>query len=192
VHAVCTADAVVKGRGVSPAERRQRQLAPLKTGLYVKAESGLKLRHRKVRRLITKMHAAMPWLEPADQPACRAWAELEILGARAFAELETNGITNAAGEPRRLLGEFRQLRQAQLAYERDLGMTPAARMSLRLGDSRARTQDVVALLAEAASRPMAPRDEAASRPVGAVDLCSTDDARQVAGRLPPIMPQDAT
>src|SRR2546422_2007541 len=133
-----------------------------KHGLYVKAANGLKLRSRKVRRLVAKMHAAMPWLEPADLPACRAWAELELLGARAFAELEANGITNAKGEPRRLLAEFRQLRQAQLAYERDLGMTPAARMSLRLGDSRARTQDVVTLLAEAASRPV----------VGEVDECS--------------------
>ena len=88
----------------------------------------------------------------ADQPACRAWAELELLGARAFAELETNGITTAKGEPRRLLVEFRQLRQAQLAYERDLGMTPSARMSLRVGDSKARATDVVSLLAQQAKQ----------------------------------------
>ena len=119
---------------MTSAERRQRQLASVKTGLYVKATNGVKLRHRKVRRLVTKMRAAMPWLVDADLPTCRAWAELELLGARAFAELEANGITNEHGEPRRLLAEFRQLRQAQLAYERDLGMTPAARMSLRVGD----------------------------------------------------------
>src|SRR5436309_8722112 len=129
-------------------ERQQRQLAPITTGLYVRAANGLKLRHRRVRRLVAKMHAAMPWLAAADLPACRAWAELEILGARAFAELEENGITNAAGEPRRLLGEFRQLRQAQLAFERDLGMTPAARMSLRVGDSRARSTDILTALAD--------------------------------------------
>src|SRR5204863_9552884 len=130
MHAVCMAG---RGGAVTPAERRQRQLAPVKTGLYVRAESGLKLRHRKVRRLVTKMRAAMPWLADADLPACRAWAELELLGAQAFAELHENGITTPKGEPRRLLAEFRQLRTAQLAYERDLGMTPAARMSLRVG-----------------------------------------------------------
>jgi len=106
---------------VTAAEREQRQLAPVKTGLYVKSESGLQLKHRKVRRLVTKMRAAMPWLADADLPACRAWAELELLGARAFAELELNGLTNESGEPRRLLAEFRQLRTAHLAYERDLG-----------------------------------------------------------------------
>jgi hypothetical protein len=44
-----------------------------------------------------------------------------MLGARGFAELEANGLTNAAGEPRRL-PDYRQLRVAPLAYERDLGM----------------------------------------------------------------------
>lgn len=79
----------------------------------------------------------MPWLEQSDLPACRAWAELEILSATVFAALTTDGLTNAEGEPRRLLSEFRQLRQAQLAYERELGMTPAARMNIRVSSTRA-------------------------------------------------------
>jgi hypothetical protein len=41
----------------------------------------------------------MPWLVASDLPACRAWAELEILGSRAFAELERNGVVNDEGEP---------------------------------------------------------------------------------------------
>ena len=89
----------MKARTLTPAARQQRQLAPITTGLYVKAASGLKLRHRKVRRLVAKMHAGMPWLAPADLPACRAWAELEILGARAFAELEAR--SSASCERRR-------------------------------------------------------------------------------------------
>jgi hypothetical protein len=135
---------------MTSAERRQRQLAPVKSGLYVKAPAGLKLRHRKVRRLVTKMRAVMDWLEPSDEPTCRAWAELELLSARAFAELEANGLTNAAGEPRRLLGEYRQLRQAQLAYERELGMTPLARASLGVG--RGAVDVDVALQAQAHHR----------------------------------------
>lgn len=93
------------------------------TGLYMKAPSGMRLRHRKVRRLVEKMRAEMPWLESSDIPACRAWAELEILGASALNELVDGGLLNDEGEPRRLLSDFRQLRQLQLAYERDLGMT---------------------------------------------------------------------
>src|SRR5271155_5128641 len=96
------------------------------TGLYVKAASGMKVRHRKVRRLVEKMRAEMPWLESSDFPACRAWAELEILCANAFSELLVSGLLNVEGEPRRLLMDFRQLRQVQLAYARELGMTPAA------------------------------------------------------------------
>ncbi len=129
------------GQQLSAVEQRQRERAALKSGLYVKSPNGLKLRYRKVRRLVRKMQAVMPWLDPADDPACRAWAELEILGAYAFADLVEQGLTNKEGDPRRLLGEFRMMRQTQLAYERDLGMTPASRMALRVGDSRGKALD---------------------------------------------------
>jgi hypothetical protein len=66
---------------------------------------------------------------------------------RAFAALTAQGLTNAQGEPRRLLSEFRQLRQAQLAYERELGMTPAARMAIKANGTRA-ALDLAAALAQ--------------------------------------------
>jgi hypothetical protein len=119
---------------------------PARTGLYMKSANGLKLRHRRVRRLVEKIRDALPWLEASDVPAARAWAELEILAANAFAELITNGLTNDQGEPRRLLTEFRQLRQAQLAYERDLGMTPASRIAIKSSGLRV-TMDLPAQLA---------------------------------------------
>jgi hypothetical protein len=107
------------------------------TGLYLKSGDGLRLRHRRVRRLVQKMLSVMTWIEPSDMPCARAWAELEILGANVFAELIANGVTNLEGEPRRLLTELRQLRQAQLAYARELGMTPAARMAIKANGTRA-------------------------------------------------------
>src|SRR5215472_3669510 len=55
----------------------------------------------------------------------------------AFAALRAKGIMNPKGEPRRLLQEFRQLRAAQLACARELGMTPAARMAIRVDGTRA-------------------------------------------------------
>jgi hypothetical protein len=119
------------------------------TGLYVKAASGMRVRHRKVRRLVEKMRAEMPSLESSDLPACRAWAELEILGANAFSELVGSGLLNAEGEPRRLLTDFRQLRQVQLSYEKELGMTPAARMAIKASGTRA-ALDLVAMMAKSA------------------------------------------
>jgi len=50
--------------------------------------------------------------------------------------LVTKGINNDSGEPRRLLSEYRQLRQTQLQYEAQLGMTPAARASLGVDIAR--------------------------------------------------------
>lgn len=115
------------------------------TGLYLKSADGLRIRHRKVRRLVQKMRILMPWLEPSDIPCARAWAELEILGANVFAELIANGVSNHEGEPRRLLTELRQLRQTQLAYERELGMTPAARVAIKASGTRA-ALDLVAMM----------------------------------------------
>lgn len=132
---------VAHTRKLSAGEIRQRQLASVRTGMYVKAENGLRLRSRKVRRLVTKMRLAMPWVDDADLPAARAWAELEIIGSHVFADLITKGVTTASGDPRRLLSEFRMLRAAQLRYEEALGMTPAARMSLKVGASRSRALD---------------------------------------------------
>lgn len=120
-----------------------------RTGLYAKGANVLGIRHRKVRRLVEKMRAQMPWLESSDLPACRAWAELEILGACAFSELMGAGLLNAEDEPRRLLTDFRQLRQVQLSYERELGMTPAARMAIKASGTRA-ALDLVAMMAKPA------------------------------------------
>jgi hypothetical protein len=83
----------------------------------------------------------MPWLTPADLPAARAWCELEVVTRLAFAELRTNGFTTGGGEPRRLLSEYRQLRTAQLAYARELAMTPGARASLGLNGEPVQSLD---------------------------------------------------
>jgi hypothetical protein len=139
----------------APAGQPRRHAA---TGLYVKAASGMRVRHRKIRRLVEKMRAAMPWLEPSDLPACRAWAELEILGAHAFSELVGTGLLNAHGEPRRLLTDYRQLRQAQLSYERELGMTPAARMAMKASGTRA-ALDFVAAMAKSEETEVSVGDE---------------------------------
>jgi len=90
-----------------------------------------------VQRLVRSMRIAMPWLEDSDGPAYRAWAQMEILADTAFAVLQQLFIVGKNGEPRRLLTDFGQLRQARLAYERVLGMTPAARVAIQANGSRA-------------------------------------------------------
>jgi hypothetical protein len=122
-------------QALSSREVAQRQLAAVKTGIYVKAENSLKLRHRSVRRLVGKLYVALPWLTPADEPAARAWSELEILRQRVFSDLMTRGLTTSDGEARSLLREHRQMATTQLAYGRELGMTPAARASMGLAAS---------------------------------------------------------
>jgi hypothetical protein len=83
------------------------------------------------------MRAAMHWLEPSDLPTCRAWAELEFLAGQVYAVLRTLGVVNPKGEGRRLLDDYRKLRQTQAVYARELGMTPAARMAIKASGTRA-------------------------------------------------------
>jgi hypothetical protein len=118
------------------------------TGLYVKAAPGLKLRDRRVLRLAGKVRAAMPWLEPSDFPTMRAWAELEILAGQVYAALRGFGVLNREGEARRLLDDYRKLRQTQVVLARELGMTPAARMAIKANGTKA-ALDLAAAMAKA-------------------------------------------
>lgn len=118
------------------------------TGLYVRAQPGLKLRDKKVERLARKMRAVMPWLEPSDMPAARAWAELEYLAGQVYAALRGLGVLNREGEARRLLDDYRKLRQTQVVLARELGMTPAARMAIKANGTKA-ALDLAAAMATA-------------------------------------------
>jgi len=108
-------------------------------GLYATATDGtaLRVRAQRVRRIVAVMRREMPWLTPADTPAMKGWAELEVLSATVFAWLLKLNVLNGEGEPRRLLSEHRQLKLAQLQYETALGMTPLSRAQLKLNTTRA-------------------------------------------------------
>ena len=94
------------------------------------------------------MRVAMPWLKDSDVPVCRAWAELEVLSARIYAELRDNGFLNPEGDARRLLNDYRGLRKTQLSFAMQLGMTPVARKLLQDGPS-GEAFDLVAAMASA-------------------------------------------
>lgn len=75
---------------------------------------------------------------------------MEILSSTVFAILTKINVINGEGEPRRLLSEHRQLKLAQLAYERELGMTPAARMAIKVNGTEAALDLAAAIAAEGA------------------------------------------
>jgi hypothetical protein len=117
-----------------------------RTSLYAKAAENIKLRDKRAERLARRVREVPPWLQPGDHPVCRAWAELEILCETAYAMLRADGLINAQGEPRRMLTDYRQLRQCQLQFATALGMTPASRAALKL-DGRGQPLDLVSMLA---------------------------------------------
>jgi hypothetical protein len=90
-------------------------------------------RDQAVRRIARKARVALPWLEDADAPAVKAWAQLELLAQRAYDSLREGGLLNEKGEARSLLDVFQRLRKTALAFEKELGMTVKSRAEIRSG-----------------------------------------------------------
>lgn len=106
-------------------------------GLSGSSARAVRLRNARTQRTVRRMQKLMPWIEPSDMPAVRAWAELELIGACVFDELMQRGLFT---QPRKgkpggavspLLAELRNIRRAQLQFEQALGMTPMSRQMLR-------------------------------------------------------------
>jgi hypothetical protein len=81
------------------------------------------------------MRKVCPWLSDSDIPACRGWAQLQILGDLIFSRLRNEGPITSSGEAKKLVAEFRALKAAELTDSRELGLTPAARKAMA-GDGR--------------------------------------------------------
>ncbi|HJU09414.1 MAG TPA: hypothetical protein VJ728_00990 [Candidatus Binataceae bacterium] len=117
-----------------------------KTRLYVR---GLIDRNLQVMDFVEKIQKTMP--EIADDrfySTIYAWCELEILATRVYAELDKQGLVNSQGDTRRLLDDFRKLRMSQLAFSRELGLTPASLANIKALVSRDQHVDVIIRAAE--------------------------------------------
>jgi hypothetical protein len=84
-------------------------------------------------------------------PACRSWAEAEVVGVGLFAAIMKGGAIHElpGGDigARRVVNDWRQIKLLQLAYQKELGMLPTTRKLLQEG--RAGEVDLVAMMAEA-------------------------------------------
>src|SRR5258708_4824509 len=107
-------------------------------GAYARSPGALEIRGRKVARLMRRLRVVAPWIEPSDESTARAYCELEIVGAQIFAAVSKMGEAIIRTTPdgqdldvRKLVDAHRRNKLAQLAYARELGLTPAARMMIR-------------------------------------------------------------
>jgi hypothetical protein len=132
-------------------QRRPGNRNAMTHGLY-SAKRGRHPANRRITWLANKVWYALPWLAPTDEPAVRRWCELEILRADVLDNLLSEGVTGSGGDGRKLLTDYRQLVQTQLAYERELGMTPASRINLGVEMERGQNLDLQRQIAEAKIR----------------------------------------
>ena len=108
---------------------------------YRRAVNGAKQRNAEFRRLFAAVRRSLPWIEKADLPAVASWVELELICNAAFDALSETGLLRTDSEARdgdvkQLANTYQAMRKTQLAYSRELGMTPAARMAIKLTGTR--------------------------------------------------------
>ncbi len=104
---------------------------PTLTGIYVKAKTDSRSETNESAVWSARCSSRCPGCNYLTRRSVEPWAQLEVLADQAYAELREGGILNRKSDPRRLLGDFRMLRQTQATLSRELGMTPAARMALK-------------------------------------------------------------
>jgi len=123
-----------------------------KTGIYARSPKARKLRDAQTRYVMRKVRMLCPVIKPEDIWMLRRFAELEYLASRCYAALRDSEIVNGRGESKRLLTDYRRLVQTQHSLANSLGLSPAARMAIKVGGLP--EDDIVAAFA---------RDEMAER-----------------------------
>jgi hypothetical protein len=110
---------------------RPLAVVPTLPPLYARAKNLIAQNDRPVRKLAKKVFKVLgDRLAPEDGPIVRKWCELEILRAAMFAETSLRGVLLPNGEPSSRVFAYTKLAAAQLQLEKELGMTPASRMSI--------------------------------------------------------------
>ncbi len=114
---------------------RPGNLSAWKHGLYTHDPEILALRAQDIDALVETTLRLAPWIHESDYGAVRSWAECRKMGDIAGAALQRMGpfrVVKGDLVARKLATEHRLYRQLELAYATSLGLTPAARASLRV------------------------------------------------------------
>ncbi len=127
-------------RTITKAEHRQRQLAPLRTGAYARDLAMSRpnvlrffgLSKAAWNRRLQKFVSEMPKLrtgrlvKPQYRDAILRLLVMREVYARIAQDLAERGLTDSAGEPRRLLNMLRYYNVEIVRLEQALGVLPAA------------------------------------------------------------------
>lgn len=133
----------------SESQRRVGNKNAVKRSYLYAVKSGAHSENRRTSRLAAKVWATLPWLEPTDEPAVRAWSQAEILSTELYACLMAEGVVTDDGRVTGLLAEWRRTQEFKLRLERELGMTPTSRASLGVDVARGRALDLASEIAQA-------------------------------------------
>jgi hypothetical protein len=96
----------------------------------------MRLRSRRVKPMVKKILDNCPWIEQSDISTVRGFVDLELLGAALMADFLENGALKE-GLPRPVIDKIIAIRRAQLTFASALGLTPAARQSIRASGTSA-------------------------------------------------------
>jgi len=133
---------------LSRSAQKQRQLAPVKHGLY-RTRTGLPRQdRRRLAQYESDLLRLLPWLEASDSSTVRSFCYLLLLRDKILSALGDRGVLTDEGDVRRLAAELRQTLTVLLNYGRELGLSPASRMSLGLASARGRAIDLAIAMSD--------------------------------------------
>lgn len=81
-----------KPYSMTPGALRQRAVPSLKHGLRATTKTAVQLRNLRVRDMVRKARAAMPWIDEADLFVFRTFCEMEVVCATLWAILQQEGL----------------------------------------------------------------------------------------------------
>ena len=128
------ADLAETGNAKHP-NSRPGNLSAWRHGLYTQDPEMLKLRAQDIDELVDATLLLAPWIQKSDYGAVRSWAECRKMGDLAGAALQRMGpfrVKDGDLIARKLTTEHRLYRQQELAYAKELGLTPASRAGVRV------------------------------------------------------------
>lgn len=84
-----------------------------------------------VKRIVSRLRLASPWIQPTDGPMLRAFAQLERLALETYEHLRQEGLVRPDGTPHFMLDKYIQLRRAQTGLANALGLSSRSRIEIQ-------------------------------------------------------------
>jgi hypothetical protein len=106
---------------LTAAQQRQRETAAVKHGVYA-TKTAARQRQRRLRDRVRRLRQEFPALADKPRSLILRYAEVEVLVAALWIDVQERGVSGPDGELRRVVTEYRHLNAEMSRLARTLGI----------------------------------------------------------------------